>query len=196
MISFVTGNPQKVREALQILECALGPNVVTVHAADLEELQGSPEEIVRAKCVKAAAAVPSPPPLFVIVEDVSVELAPLHGLPGPYIKPFFAKLGNAGIAELVGKYENHAARARCLYGIYDTTTRAVHIAEGSICGTIVPPRGPEHFGWDAIFQPDGHTETFAEMPPSTKNAISHRALALATVVGFFTANGIGKSGNE
>lgn len=36
-------------------------------------------------------------------------------------------------------------------------------------GTIVPTRGGNGFGWDAIFQPEGQTKTFAEMEFDEKN---------------------------
>ena len=39
-------------------------------------------------------------------------------------------------------------------------------------------RGPANFGWDPIFQPDGHSLTYAEMEPAVKNSISHRYKAL------------------
>jgi XTP/dITP diphosphohydrolase len=52
--------------------------------------------------------------------------------------------------------------------------------EGRIDGILVwPPRGANGFGYDAMFQPDGHEQTFGEMDPGTKNAISHRARAFA-----------------
>ncbi|MGH6943480.1 MAG: non-canonical purine NTP pyrophosphatase, partial [Geminicoccaceae bacterium] len=57
------------------------------------------------------------------------------------------------------------------------------IAEGRVQGRIVdPPRGAGGFGYDPIFEPEGHARTFAEMPPEEKNAQSHRALALRLLV--------------
>lgn len=50
--------------------------------------------------------------------------------------------------------------------------------EGKIEGKIIyEPKGNEGFGYDPIFIPDGYSVTFAEMPISEKNKISHRALA-------------------
>jgi XTP/dITP diphosphohydrolase len=52
--------------------------------------------------------------------------------------------------------------------------------EGRVDGTLVwPPRGERGFGYDPMFRPDGHTETFGEMAPEAKHAISHRARAFA-----------------
>lgn len=50
--------------------------------------------------------------------------------------------------------------------------------EGRTDGRIVPARGPRNFGWDPIFEPEGFSQTYAEMDKDTKNAISHRYRAL------------------
>ena len=55
--------------------------------------------------------------------------------------------------------------------------------EGRVDGTLVwPPRGDRGFGYDPIFVPDGHDRTFAEMDPTAKHAISHRARAFERLV--------------
>jgi XTP/dITP diphosphohydrolase len=54
--------------------------------------------------------------------------------------------------------------------------------EGKVHGTWVwPPRGTHGFGYDPTFVPEGHTETFGEMDPARKHAISHRARAFAAL---------------
>ncbi|QIB34007.1 RdgB/HAM1 family non-canonical purine NTP pyrophosphatase [Ancylobacter pratisalsi] len=57
--------------------------------------------------------------------------------------------------------------------------------EGVVEGTLVwPPRGPAGFGYDPMFQPDGHSRTFGEMTGAEKHGLpplgrglSHRARA-------------------
>ena len=58
--------------------------------------------------------------------------------------------------------------------------------EGRVFGTLVwPPRGGQGFGYDAMFQPEGHDRTFGEMSAHEKHgtagggerALSHRARA-------------------
>jgi XTP/dITP diphosphohydrolase len=57
------------------------------------------------------------------------------------------------------------------------------IFEGIVRGQVVwPMRGDEGFGFDPIFLPDGETETFGEMDPVRKNAMSHRADAFQKFV--------------
>ena len=48
-------------------------------------------------------------------------------------------------------------------------------------GKIVEPRGPQYYGWDACFQPDGFDQTYAEMDKEAKNAISHYFIALQKI---------------
>jgi XTP/dITP diphosphohydrolase len=50
-------------------------------------------------------------------------------------------------------------------------------------GTAIwPPRGALGFGYDPMFLPIGATETFGEMAPEAKHAVSHRARAFAQLV--------------
>jgi XTP/dITP diphosphohydrolase len=54
---------------------------------------------------------------------------------------------------------------------------------------VWPPRGAQGFGYDPLFQPDGHSRTFGEMSAEEKHgidwssaepkALSHRARAFA-----------------
>jgi XTP/dITP diphosphohydrolase len=47
------------------------------------------------------------------------------------------------------------------------------------------PRGTAGFGYDPLFLPDGHAQTFAELGDEVKNKISHRARALAKLRRWF-----------
>ena len=50
--------------------------------------------------------------------------------------------------------------------------------EGEVHGHLTfPPRGTHGFGYDPIFIPTGHDQTFGEIDPHLKNAMSHRARA-------------------
>jgi len=52
------------------------------------------------------------------------------------------------------------------------------IFRGEVAGRLVwPMRGALGFGFDPIFMPDGHSETFGEMDPTKKHGMSHRTVA-------------------
>jgi hypothetical protein len=78
-IAFATGNEKKLREVVAILAAGRPlPFAVDAVALDLPELQGEPEEIARAKCAAAAAAVGG----AAMVEDTCLCFDALGGLPG------------------------------------------------------------------------------------------------------------------
>jgi XTP/dITP diphosphohydrolase len=67
---------------------------------------------------------------------------------------------------------------------------AVEIFEGRSSGHLCwPPRGEKGFGYDPIFIPEGYDVTFAEMEPSQKHAMSHRAKAVEKFAAYLKENG-------
>ncbi|BFZ17060.1 hypothetical protein BsWGS_20098 [Bradybaena similaris] len=179
-IILVTGNKNKLKEFVEILGADF-PYKVENQDIDLPEYQGEPEEIAKAKCELAAQHVKGP----VIVEDVSLCFNALGGMPGPYVKWFLAKIGPSGLHKLLHGFEDKTAYAQCIFAYSSGKKGAeVHIFDGRCPGTIVEPRGPNSFGWDPVFQPDGFTQTYAEMPIETKNKISHRYKAVTELKKF------------
>ncbi len=64
-----------------------------------------------------------------------------------------------------------------------------HFFEGTVAGKIGYRRqGSGGFGYDPLFTPTGYQKTFAEMTSAEKNAISHRAIAVAKLADFLKAN--------
>lgn len=56
---------------------------------------------------------------------------------------------------------------------------------GEVHGTLTfPPRGEHGFGYDPIFIAQGYSQTFGEMAPDAKHAISHRAKAFAALTDY------------
>ncbi len=54
------------------------------------------------------------------------------------------------------------------------------VVEGRVTGALTfPARGDRGFGYDPIFIPHGQSQTFGEMAPEAKTAISHRTQAFA-----------------
>ncbi|WP_207790417.1 RdgB/HAM1 family non-canonical purine NTP pyrophosphatase [Sandaracinobacter neustonicus] len=79
----------------------------------------------------------------------------------------------------LGSDVSRAAEFVCVLALVWPNGRA-ETFEGRMPGTLVwPPRGELGFGYDPVFVPEGYTQTFAEMDPAEKHAISHRARAFA-----------------
>jgi XTP/dITP diphosphohydrolase len=65
----------------------------------------------------------------------------------------------------------------------------VEVRRGEAHGALVwPPRGERGFGYDPAFLPNGGAQTFGEMDPDAKHAISHRAEAFRKLVAACFAN--------
>jgi len=57
------------------------------------------------------------------------------------------------------------------------------VVDGTWPGQVAyEPRGSHGFGYDPVFEPEGHEITAAELLPEQKNAISHRALAFEALI--------------
>ena len=59
------------------------------------------------------------------------------------------------------------------------TAKFLQSSKGRKWTIVAAPRGGGGFGYDPVFVPDGHAQTFAELGETVKNQISHRAQAIA-----------------
>ena len=178
VVTFVTGNAKKLEEVVAILGAGAAelPCDVTNAKLDLPELQGEPAEVAAAKVKLAAEKIGGP----AMTEDTSLCFNALGGLPGVYIKWFLEKLGHAGLNDMLAAHEDKSAYAQCIFAYCAGPGAEPVTFVGRTAGKIVGARGPLDFGWDPVFEPDeGGGKTFAEMAKPDKNAISHRARALA-----------------
>lgn len=171
-LKFVTGNPNKVREARDILGFAIE------HAdVDLEEIQTCDLRIaVTAKANQAWEKLRSP----VLVEDSGLIFSAWNGLPGALVKWFEKSVGCEGMLRMLAGFGDREAFAVCMVAIHDGSQ--ARVAEGRVQGRIAESMaGKNGFGWDVIFIPDGHSRTYAEMDWQEKNSISHRRLAFEKI---------------
>jgi len=182
-ITFVTGNPNKLKEVLAILSTSsqdsnkVGKFHIINQSIDLDEVQGTIEQVTIHKAKSAAEQINGP----VLVEDTCLGFNAYNDLPGPYIKWFVKLVGLAGLVKMLAGFEDKGANAICTFGYCEGPGKEVKIFQGRTQGTIVDSRGPTDFGWDSVFQPIGYDQTYAEMDKSVKNTISHRYRALDKV---------------
>lgn len=164
----VSSNPNKGIEAERILGLPLlrvSLSLPEIQAPDVEEITRYKLEVARSKDYSR-----------LIVEDVALGFDELGNFPGPYVRWLLEAAGGKGLAAIAYALNNRAARAQCCVGYWDGSTVRTFMGEteGEI---LVKPRGDQHFGWDAWFQPSGSDKTFAEMTSEEKDAISHRGRA-------------------
>lgn len=178
-IYFVSGNGNKWPEVASILKdfrVFQTPKFLRHFELDLPEIQGTQREIATNKVEKAFEISQKP----VFVEDVSLCLDFLDGMPGPYIKDFYRAMGNEGLWKMASAFPDRSATAVCTIAAKLNPGEAPFFFVGEVKGEIVAPRRggvDKEFGWDPIFEPKGYDQTFSEMAPALKNKISHRRLA-------------------
>jgi len=180
-------NPGKVWEIGKLI----GPyGLEAISAGDLglpepEETEPTFAGNARLKALAAARGANLP----ALADDSGLEVECLDGAPGIYSarwagpKKDFALAMEKVAAEISTRHSwaSPGPKANFVSVLSlawpDGTT---HEFEGKIYGRLVwPKRGANGFGYDPMFLADGETQTFGEMDPARKNAISHRAKAFA-----------------
>lgn len=176
MLHFATGNNKKFVE----IKAILGSSVKQVKI-DLPEIQAiEAKKVVKEKLLVAFENLKKP----VLVEDTALYIKAWHDLPGALFKWFASNLGDKKICEILKSEKNRKAVAEAVIGYYDG--KRMKIFSGQIEGTLAKkPIGKYKFGFDQFFIPKGYNKTFAQLGPSIKNKISHRAKALKKLQNYF-----------
>lgn len=118
-----------------------------------------------------------------LADDTGLEVEALDGGPGVHTARFAGPDATPAdnkrrLLDVMEGKQNRRARFRTVMALVEPDGN-VHTFEGVCSGTITTdPHGEGGFGYDPLFRPDGHDQTFAEMPSAAKNEISHRRKAL------------------
>jgi XTP/dITP diphosphohydrolase len=115
-----------------------------------------------------------------LADDSGLCITALNDRPGVDTANW-TKRGLEGITELheaMGSETDRSATCVCVLALVYPDGRE-ELFEGRVSGAIVwPPRGPNGFGYDGIFRPEGEVRTYGEMDRDEKSALSHRGKAL------------------
>lgn len=171
-----------------------GISCVSARSLDLPEPAETGETFEANALLKARAAATAAK-LIAIADDSGLEVEALGGQPGIHSARWggperdFAKAMARVHAELEatgGAYTR--ANFTCALALATPNSEDA-VFTGKVFGSIAwPPRGDRGFGYDPIFVPDGHHETFGEMEPELKNALSHRMRAFELLMDATYAN--------
>jgi len=189
-VVLASGNPGKLREFSALL-APLGVELVpqaTLGIGEAEEPHPSFLENALAKARHASRASGLP----ALADDSGICVDALQGRPGVRSARFAPpqqgcaqdELNNARlIAELRG-VQDRSARYFCVLVMLRSWDDPMPlIAEGSWRGQVIDtPRGQGGFGYDPYFWLPGEQATAAELSPEHKNRISHRAIALRSLL--------------
>ncbi len=177
-----TGNPHKLCEVRAILE------PVGIEVMGAQDVGGLPEvdesgHTFRDNAVAKALSGCRASGLPTLADDSGLVVPVLNGRPGVRS----ARYAGAGatdrsnlekILDEMRTVDDRRAGFVCVMALALPDGR-VETVTGEVRGRLLrAPRGSNGFGYDPIFQPEGSTRSFAELPEAEKNRISHRADAL------------------
>ena len=135
--------------------------------------------------------------LVALADDSGLCVTALGGAPGVYTADWAEKQGYEGgpgrdwymaMGKVEGKLAEQGPKADRSAAFVCTLALAwpdghSEVFEGRVAGSLTwPPRGTLGFGYDPVFVPEGQRQTFAEIEPAAKHAVSHRADAFAKLV--------------
>ncbi len=179
-----THNPGKARELAAILENRF--DLITAGELGLPEPEETETTFVGNALLKARAAARGSG-LIALADDSGLSVAALDGAPGVYSarwagpdKDFVLAMAKVESRLEATGLKDRAAWFTCALAVAWPDEGPALVVEGRLDGQLVfPGRGDQGFGYDPIFVPQGGQETFGEMDPAAKDAMSHRALAFA-----------------
>lgn len=187
---FATNNKHKVREIASLLDDSY--TVLGLNDVDISEDIPEDGETLTENALHKARYVYERTGMNVFADDTGLEVDELNGAPGVHSARFAGenKDPDANITKLLGLLDgksNRKARFRTVIALI--FNKKEYLFEGTVEGEIIDVRkGTEGFGYDPVFLPEGYRHTFAEIPLSEKNKISHRARATRKLINFLSTH--------
>ena len=176
-----THNPGKAKELHALLDGRF--EVLTAGALGIPEPDETETTFVGNALLKARHAADHSGHVA-LADDSGLSVAALDGAPGIYSarwagpeKDFALAMGKVEERLSETHSDDKAAWFTCALAVAWPDGPGV-VVQGEVHGRLAfPPRGDRGFGYDPIFVPEGHGQTFGEMEPALKDSLSHRTRA-------------------
>jgi len=185
---FATNNKHKIKEINDLLD----DNFTILGLADTGITEDIPEEAetLEENALFKARYVHEKTGLNVFADDTGLEVPSLGGAPGVHSARYAgeSKSFDDNIEKLLREMKDMTERsARFRTVIALILDGSEYLFEGTVEGEIIRQRrGSGGFGYDPVFLASGYDLTFAEIPLSEKNRVSHRAKAMRKLIGFLS----------
>ena len=183
---FATHNEHKLNEVQRML-----PKEITLLTLDeIGCFEDIPEtsNTIEGNAIQKALYIKEKYGYDTFADDTGLEVAALDNAPGVYSARYAgeAKDNEANIDLLLANMKDKQERQAQFKTIFALCLgEDLHTFEGIVRGEITHERkGEGGFGYDAVFLPEGYTDTFAQMSADQKNSISHRGRALQKLTAF------------
>ena len=185
-IVFATNNAHKMEEVAAMLGGEY--RLVTLRECGITEEIPENEPTIEGNALQKARYVHERTGADCFADDTGLEVDALGGAPGVHSARYatdghdFEANMRLLLRNMEGKSDRRARFRTVIALILDGEE---YVFEGVVAGRITEqPAGDHGFGYDPVFVPEGETETFAEMAPERKNAISHRGRAVRRFADF------------
>ena len=192
-----SANPGKLRE-IHALTADSGLRIIAQSELGIESPEETGETFVENALIKARHAAKMSG-LPAIADDSGLTVEALDGQPGVRSARYAGALADDDdniaklLAALAGRpLIERQARFHCVMVAFRHARDPVPlICHGEWTGEIAHERaGSGGFGYDPVFYDPHLKATAAQLPPETKNRVSHRAAALAELIGQLEGRGL------
>ena len=185
-IVFATNNAHKLREVQQTVGDKF--EIVSLRECGVVEDIPENEPTLEGNALAKARYIYSRTGLSCFADDTGLEVDALGGEPGVRSARYATdghddEANKRLLLERMAGKENRGAQFRTAMALI--LDGEEYLFEGVVRGEILTQEcGDGGFGYDPLFAPEGHSESFAEMSAEEKNAISHRGRAVRKLAEF------------
>ncbi|MCW8896449.1 MAG: non-canonical purine NTP diphosphatase [Flavobacteriales bacterium] len=186
---FATNNENKIKE----INALLTNSIKILSLKDIGCHEGIPEtaDTIKGNAILKAKYVYEKYGYDCFADDTGLEIKSLNDEPGVFSARYAGEEKNADknmnkVLQKLALYSDRTAQFKTVVAlvINGETSTFEGIVEGEITSN---KHGKNGFGYDPIFKPNGYKITFAEMPLSEKNKISHRGRAVKKLIDFLNS---------
>jgi XTP/dITP diphosphohydrolase len=186
---FATANRNKAREIQALLPAGL--EVLSLGDINCHEEIPETQDTIEGNAAQKAFYVYEKYGQNCFADDTGLEIEALDGRPGVLSARYAGeeKNADANMDKILREMKGTGNRKAHFKTVISLVINGKEIAfEGVVKGIILEEkRGNKGFGYDPVFQPDGHSRSFAEMDLEEKNTISHRAIAVKKLVAYLSS---------
>ena len=183
---FATNNANKIKE----VQALLPSSITLVSLADINCHEDIPETAptIEGNAIQKVTYIKEKYKYPCFADDTGLEVHSLNGEPGVFSARYAGpeRSTEANMTKLLNNLHAKTDRSAQFKTVIALSLGTTIDCFTGICeGTITEKKhGTAGFGYDPIFLPNGHTETFAQMDMKLKNRIGHRGKAVQQLVQF------------
>ncbi|WP_282147704.1 non-canonical purine NTP diphosphatase [Algibacter lectus] len=183
---FATNNMNKIKEVQSLIPS----EIELLSLKDIGCFEDVPEtqNTIKGNAKQKAEYIKTNYNYDCFADDTGLEVNALNGEPGVYSARYAGEQRNAedNTNKLLTELHNETDRSAQFKTVIALHLNGELYTFTGICkGEITTQKhGEKGFGYDPVFKPNNHNNTFAEMDLSVKNSIGHRGKAVRQLVDF------------